>query len=167
MESITKIVWIGLILWVVEILFVSTMIHQQWLLGNIEKENASNVLYFGQKTANHLQSNTESTFNALFVDTGIRDELYYMLLPTEEARDRAEAVKGVALGDQLLGVFLVNGLAFRLAVRRVRAADIGAFIPLQPQPVQAVDQVVFGLRIVALGVGIFEAQEELPTGIVG
>jgi hypothetical protein len=49
----------------------------------------------------------------------------------------------------------------------VRAAYVGAFVPLQAQPVQAVDQLLLGLGVVASAVGVFDAQDELPAGLAG
>ena len=74
-----------------------------------------------------------------------------------EALRGAEAGVGVAALHQSLGVLEVDFLALRLAVRAVRTAYIGAFVPFQPQPAQAVHKFLLGAILVAFAVGIFDA----------
>ena len=48
----------------------------------------------------------------------------------------------------------------RLEIRRVRAADVGPFVPVEPQPAQAVDDAGDHLPRRSLGVGVLDAQHE-------
>jgi hypothetical protein len=66
-----------------------------------------------------------------------------------------------------MGILLVDFFALRLAVRAVRAAHIGAFVPFQAQPAQAVDQLLLGAFHIALAVGIFDPQNKLPASLAG
>ena len=77
------------------------------------------------------------------------------------------AAVGVAVLDQPVGILAVGFLALALDVGRVRAADVGAFVPLQPKPTQAAHEILETLRVVALLVGILDAQDELAARVVG
>ena len=58
----------------------------------------------------------------------------------------AEAAEGMALVEEFLRIGLVDGLAVRLAVRAVGAADIGTFRPGQAGPFQRVEHFLLELR---------------------
>ena len=73
---------------------------------------------------------------------------------------RAVAVVGVTGVQQLLGDVLVEVHALRLAVRRVRAADLGALVPVEAQPAHRVEQLVVRLLGVAGRVGVLDAEDQ-------
>src|SRR3954466_6403362 len=73
---------------------------------------------------------------------------------------RAEAVVGVAAGEQLVGVRQIKSLPLRLAIGAAAAADVGAFVPLEAEPAQVVEDALFRLLGRALDVGVFDAQDE-------
>ena len=83
-KDFLKFAMIGLLLVVVEILLVSSMIRQSWILDNIQEENRMNEHYFGSETAGHIRSRAKEVYVSLFVDTGIQDSTYHMLLPRED-----------------------------------------------------------------------------------
>ena len=79
----------------------------------------------------------------------------------------AEAGIGFAIAQQPLGMFGVDVKPFRLAigtvvpnfVRRI-ARQARAFVPLEAEPVQVLDQLRFVLRFGTLDVGVLDAEQE-------
>ena len=66
---------------------------------------------------------------------------------------------------QLGNDVLVDVPALGLAVGLVRPADVDALIPGDSEPVQGVEQLVVALLGVALGVGVFDAEDHLSAGV--
>ncbi len=79
----------------------------------------------------------------------------------------AEAREGMAHVDQLLGVLLVDLATFALPVRTVRTADVRAFGPGDAQPVQRIENLLFGLTGRAQLIGVFDPQDELTAMLLG
>lgn len=69
--------------------------------------------------------------------------------------------------DQLLRVFLVDVAALALAVGTVRTTDVRAFAPVDAQPAQCVEDLLFGLAGRAQLIGVFNAQDELAAVLFG
>ena len=57
--------------------------------------------------------------------------------------------------------------ALGLAVGAVVAADLGALVPVQPEPAQRVEQHEIGVLGVALGVGVLDAEDESAAVVAG
>ena len=55
----------------------------------------------------------------------------------------------------------------RLEIRRVRAADLRALVPIDPQPAQAIEDAGDHLGLRALDVGVFDAQDERAAVTAG
>ena len=85
----------------------------------------------------------------------------------EEPFDGAVATVGVALGNQAFRVFVVDGEAFRLEVGAEIAADPGAFVPINIQPIQAVEDAGDGAGDEALLVGVLDADDEAAAAMPG
>lgn len=79
----------------------------------------------------------------------------------------AEAVIRMPTLDKLAGIFLVDILALGLVIGSMWATDAWAFIPLDPQPVEAIDQLLFCPWHITPLVGVFDAQDERPTHLPG
>ena len=73
----------------------------------------------------------------------------------------------MALADQFIRVFLVDGAAFALPVRAVRATDIRTLVPLDTQPAQGIEDLLFGLAGGTHLIGIFDTQDELAAMLTG
>jgi len=69
----------------------------------------------------------------------------------------------VAAGEEIEGGLHVQVVALGLEVRRVGAADFGAFVPQDAEPAEAVEDGLQGFGAVAFGVGIVDAEDELPA----
>ncbi len=72
----------------------------------------------------------------------------------------AVAAVGVALGQQPLGVLAVDVEPLGLPVRPVRAADVGALVPVEAEPPQVLEHARDGLLGHAARVGVLDAQHE-------
>ncbi len=81
-----------------------------------------------------------------------------------ELRGRTEAVVRGSRAEQLRGVRLIEMQPLRLPVRTVRAADVGPFVPVEPEPAQVAHD--RGLRLArrSLDVGVLDAQDEGAAG---
>ena len=58
-----------------------------------------------------------------------------------ELPSRGERVVGLPLGDELLGHLLISGKALTLSIAAVGTADFDAFVPVQAEPPNAVEDV--------------------------
>ena len=79
----------------------------------------------------------------------------------------AGAAVGVAGGEQLRGGGLVAGQSLGLAVGGVRPADVGAFVPVEAEPAEALHDAVFRTGDGALLVGVFDAEDECAAVMAG
>ncbi len=79
----------------------------------------------------------------------------------------AVAAVGVAGVEQLLRDVLVQVHALRLTVRRVRAADLGALVPVEAQPAHRVEQLGVRLLGVAGRVGVLDAEDQSALVVLG
>ena len=79
----------------------------------------------------------------------------------------AEAREGMAQVDQLLAVLLVDITALALAIRAVRAADIRTFAPVDAQPAQGIEDLLFGLSGRTQLIGVLDPQDELTAMLLG
>ena len=61
----------------------------------------------------------------------------------------------------------IGGDAQRLDVRLVRAADLGALIPVEPEPAQGLEDQRLGAGDVALLVGVLDPQDEVAARVAG
>ena len=75
-----------------------------------------------------------------------------------ETLGRAPAVVGAARLDQLRGVLLIQRQTLGLAIRRIRAALVRALVPLDPQPVQTVVDLLLARFLVSRAIGVLDAQ---------
>ena len=73
----------------------------------------------------------------------------------------------VAAGLELLDDVSVDLTALRLAVGSVVAADLDAFVPVQAQPFEGLDDLAEALLGVTCRVGVLDAEDELAAGVLG
>ena len=70
----------------------------------------------------------------------------------------AETQIGFAFIHQALGVFPVDVQALGLAIGRIRPAHVRPFVPVQAQPLEVGDELIFEAGLAAFDVGVFDAQ---------
>ena len=78
----------------------------------------------------------------------------------------AETQIRFAFLQQALGVLLVDRQTVRLTIGSVRPIHVGAFVPVQPEPFEVSDELIFETGFAALDVRIFNAQHHgaaVPT----
>lgn len=80
-----------------------------------------------------------------------------------EPLGRTEAAKGIAVGQQLVGIAGIDALALALAIGRVRAALVGAFIPFESHPAERIHDLGFAVGGRAALIGILDPQDELAA----
>jgi hypothetical protein len=98
----------------------------------------------------------------------LRQLLFFALLTnTLQALRRAETGIGMAVLDQLAGIFLIDGLTIALAVRAVRATHVWAFVPMEAQPTQALFEFFFGAGHETFLIGILNPEDKLTAGLTG
>src|SRR5262249_25559040 len=77
----------------------------------------------------------------------------------------------VVIRDALLHKLTHRGLValqlLRLVVRPVRAADLGALVPVEAEPLEAVEDRLERLGDIPLLVGVVDAQDELAAVLAG
>ena len=84
-----------------------------------------------------------------------------------ELLGRAVAGVGVTGLDEPARDVGVNVHALGLAVGAVFATDLGALVPVQPEPAQGVEQHEVGVLGVPLGVGVLDAEDEGAAVVAG
>ena len=78
-----------------------------------------------------------------------------------------EGVVGPAVGEQLLGILAVERLAVALTVGTEGTAEMDALVELDAQPIESLDDVLFGTRHKTGLVGVFYAQNHLAALLTG
>ena len=78
-----------------------------------------------------------------------------------------EGLVGGAVVEQDLDVLAVDFGAFGLAVWTVWAADVGALVPGEAEPVEGVEDLLLGRGDEAGAVGVLDAQDELAAALAG
>jgi len=73
----------------------------------------------------------------------------------------------VAAGDERGCRLTMTVEALRLKIRTVRAAQLRALVPAQPQPPQSVEDPAHHVGRRAFGVGVFDAEDECATVAAG
>src|SRR5579864_1321289 len=71
---------------------------------------------------------------------------------------RAETEIRLALSQQPLRMFAIDFQPIGLSIGTVCAANIGTFVPIEPQPFQILEQRSLETRFTALNVGVLDAQ---------
>src|SRR3990172_6006326 len=87
------------------------------------------------------------------------------LPPLIQFRKCAEAVVGVAGGQQVPGYLRVPIEPVALAVRTVRTSHLDALIPIQAHPLQADQHIVLVFLLGAGRVGVIDAENERTAGV--
>jgi hypothetical protein len=78
-----------------------------------------------------------------------------------------EGAIGGAVGEQDRGVLAVDLRPLRLTIGAVGAADVGAFVPGEAEPVERVEDLLLGGGDEAGAVGVFDAEDELAATLAG
>ena len=68
---------------------------------------------------------------------------------------------------QILGILPVRVLALGLAIGAVRTTHVGAFVPVQTEPAQRLENVLLGFCGTAGLVGVFDTQDKLAAVLTG
>src|SRR5215471_8781576 len=80
---------------------------------------------------------------------------------------RAEAEVGLTFLHQALGVLTINVEAIALAIGRERTADIGTLVPVDAEPLEVCEKLIFVASFTALEVGVFDAQDHRALHLAG
>src|SRR5215469_1505773 len=75
----------------------------------------------------------------------------------------AEAQVRLSLIQQAVGMLAINGEALGLAIGTEGAAHVRAFVPVETQPLQIGDQLIFEAGFAAVDVRVFDAEHHGPT----
>ena len=73
----------------------------------------------------------------------------------------AVTLEGMAGIDQSLGVLGIDVSSLALTIRTMRAADIGSFVPFEPQPAQRIEDHLLRLGGGTNTIGVLDAKDEL------
>ena len=101
------------------------------------------------------------------LDPPANQVLHHHRLPRGTEPDRAAILVGVPARLELREVFGINIAPLALAVGAVGAALVGTLVPVEPEPIQAVENDLVRLGGVAFFVGVLDAQDELPAVAAG
>jgi len=73
-------------IWLVEILFVTALVSDEWLRSVQRSEDAMIVGYLGATKDREIRLEAQDWFDRLFVRTGIQDSVWHYFIPTEAER---------------------------------------------------------------------------------
>ncbi|HVP12884.1 MAG TPA: hypothetical protein VMV94_17050, partial [Phycisphaerae bacterium] len=77
---------LSLMIWLVEILFVTALVSDEWLRSVQRSEDAMIVSYLGATKDREIRRDAQDWFDTLFVRTGIQDSVWHYFIPTEAER---------------------------------------------------------------------------------
>src|SRR5690606_5495575 len=97
------------------------------------------------------------------VDAGIEPLRLARLADLVEFSGGTEAIEGMPPVNRLLHIALISRAPFGLPVRTVRPANIGTFVPLQPEPAQGAQNIRLRFAGTANLIRIFNTQDELAA----
>ena len=101
------------------------------------------------------------------LDVSVNGVVEHLRLARNLEKHRAVLVVRAAFFTEEFEVFPVNVGAFALEIRAVVAADIGAFVPIQTEPLHSVFENVEVFHRIALFVGVLYSQHERSARVLG
>lgn len=99
---------LSLVIWLVEVLFVTALVSDDWLRSVQRSEEAGALRFLGKPKEAEIRSQAEQAFDALFVRTGIRETVRHYFIPTEAERLGSTGFEHV--GQENLFPFLAGRL---------------------------------------------------------
>jgi hypothetical protein len=99
---------LSLILWLVELLFVTALVSDDWLRSVQRAEEARVLRFLGPSKAAEVRTAADRAFDALFVRTGIQATVRHYFIPTEAERRHSIGLQEV--GRENLFPFLAGRL---------------------------------------------------------
>src|SRR5262249_13595111 len=78
-----------------------------------------------------------------------------------------KAQVGFACAEQSLGVLAIHFEPLGLPIGTKRTPNVGPFIPIETQPIQIGDELVFKTRFTPVDVGVLDAQNHRPAVLSG
>src|SRR5260370_36262766 len=73
---------------------------------------------------------------------------------------RTEAIVGLPILNQSIGIGPISIHLVRRPVGGIASANVRTFVPIQPQPLEILQQLSFVARLTAFDVGVFDAKYE-------
>src|SRR5260370_24992102 len=70
----------------------------------------------------------------------------------------SEAIVGLPIWNQSIGIGRISIHLVRLPVGWIGSANVRTFFPIQPQPLEILQQLSFVARLTAFDVGVFDAK---------
>jgi len=77
---------LSLMIWLVEILFVTALVSDEWLRSVQRSEDAMIVSYLGATKDGEIRRDAQDWFDTLCVRTGIQGSVWHYFIPTEAER---------------------------------------------------------------------------------
>ena len=98
---------------------------------------------------------------------GVVLEVLHLLALGGQFLGRIEGDVGASGVEELADIFLIDFLALALAVRAVVAAEADAFVELNAEPAERLQDIFLGTGHEACGVGVLDAEDELAAVLAG
>ena len=98
---------------------------------------------------------------------GVVLEVLYFLTFLLQLLRCVEGDIGLALVEQLVDILLIDGATLTLAVGTLVAAEADAFVELDAEPAERLDDVFLGSGYQSRRVGIFDAEHEVAAMLAG
>jgi hypothetical protein len=79
-------IFLSLILWVVEVVFVTALVSDDWMRSIQDTEDKMVVEFLGKEKDEEVRKQAQDWFDKIFVKTGAQQSVYHYFIPTEEER---------------------------------------------------------------------------------
>jgi len=90
---------LSLLIWLVEILFVTALVSDEWLRSVQRTEDTMIASFLGTTKDNEIRREASQWFDTLFVRTGIRESVWHYFIPTEAERQGSMGFEAVGRDD--------------------------------------------------------------------
>jgi hypothetical protein len=118
-----KFFLLAVFLLVVEVFVIGSMLHEERVRQTIISEQAGIVSLLGVETAVQIKERADGMYRAAFMDSGLRDATYELLIPNQTEKDRSQSIaemgrSGFGWAKDRLDVFwtTIYQVMIRLAV---------------------------------------------------
>lgn len=89
----------SLLVWLLEIILVAGFVSDDWARDIQAVEDNSLIVYFGVEKEAEIRQTSQQWFDRLFVNTGIRENVYRYFIPTEHERQLSRGFEEVGRHD--------------------------------------------------------------------
>ncbi len=93
--TLSKIIWIAMIIWLLEIVLVSMFFRTEWVNSNIAEEQHDYANHFESEALSKINEKANKFYRKYFVDSGFRDTTFHVVIPTEAEKTNTHYMENI------------------------------------------------------------------------